>query len=235
MTLTDAQNAVRLMIMETAAEVGLVTDAQIASFVNIANRNTWNEAVAIDSDPWIERGTDQVLTVALGFISIQALHPTASLAPDVVEIDYLEAKDPNGRYYAIWPVEGSHRDRFLNEPSFAGQYSPTYGFDFKWYLEGTALRLTPQPSKDVTIRGVSVVKPTDLTNGTDILLGGRFPMHHDLVATRAAILCLCRDGVKSTPWDKIEASQREAFFVAMNKGLQAQRSRRVVPRDPFNS
>ena len=233
MTLTEAVASVRLKIAERADDAGLVTDTEIPEFVKEANRRVWNKAIRANPEPWLARGSGATLSAATNTLALHTL--TGAATVDLVsEIDFLEVKGTDGRWYAIWPVRAGHQDRFANEPFMAVPSGVNVGFQFEWYIEGQAIHLAPPPSGDLVLRPVWLARIPDPA-ASDPLLSGRYFEHHDAVVTKAAILCCHRDGVGKTPWDGEYEDQEQELILAVKRGGQGMRGRRAAPRDPFNA
>lgn len=232
MIVTEAVAAVRLKILERSNDAGLVTDAEVKSFIYEANRRVWNKAALQNGAQFMSRGAD-VTFPTTNTLPLSTL-TGASADGDVVEVSFLEVKASDGRYYAMWPVASGPSDRFLAEPGVSPLNAIDPGAQFEWYLEGQSIRLTPPPTRALTLRAVWIQKLAQPADAAE-LLGGRFPMQHDLVVTMAAVLCYHRDGVKETPWDAEVEDLLGDMIVAVKRGGQGQRSRRVTPRDPFNA
>jgi hypothetical protein len=233
MTLAEAEPLVRLKIAERTNDAGLVTPDECKTFIKEANRFVWKKAVRANPEPWLTRGAGVVFPASAGELALHTL--TGSASVDLVsEIDFLEAQGTDTRWYALWPVPAGQQDRFLNEPFVATPAGLHAGFSFEWYIEGQAIRLTPPPSTDLTLRPVWLARIPDPVDGGQ-LLNGRFWDHHDAVVTKAACLCYHRDGMGKTPWDGEYDALEEELILAAKRGLQGMRSRRTAPRDPFNA
>jgi hypothetical protein len=231
-TLADAISLLQEKVLETTGSA--IADAtKAANALKEANRTVWKKGLLANPSRWLSRTPDITFDAAVGELAFDDICTASSLsAADLALIQFLEIKGSDGRYYPSWPTESFAGDRFRHEPSYGS--APDARYAFEWYIEGDALRLTPPPGTNLTLRLVlAEVLPDPLDN--EPLLAGKYAQHHDLVITKAAILLYSTDEERVTPWDREYKELMETFLMDLARGGQGMRSRRVSPRDPFNS
>jgi hypothetical protein len=227
---------VRNMILERVGEVGLANDLQIRSFVRRANRKVWERAILKNPIPWATRSAPTAYPGG-GSLSLDALTGAdASTYGDLalsfgaaklrkllyVEVNYL------GGWFPIF--EANSGERWLIEPGLPLSYAAPR-IPANYYIEGQALWFSRVPDSDLEVRAVFVPSLPDPADAEHMLLG-RFPEHHDLVATEAARLCFARDERKGTPFDAEAQELLAAFTMALADG-QGGKLRRVGARSPW--
>ncbi|HEY6015726.1 MAG TPA: hypothetical protein VIU16_02980 [Gaiellaceae bacterium] len=231
-TLADAIPLLQWKVLEKTGSA-VCDDTKAGYALKEANRTIWKKGVAQNPARFRVRTGDVVLSAAAGKLLLTDVIATAGLvAEDIASIDFVEIRGSDGRYYPAWPTEDGGGDRFLHEPSYGS--APDARYAYQWYIEGDALRLTPVPGTDLTLRLVVVPMIVDPADDEPLLLG-KYAQHHDLVITKAAQLVYATDEERVTSWDREYKELLDAFLLDLVRGGQGMRSRRVSPRDPFNS
>jgi hypothetical protein len=228
---------VRNLILERVGETGLVSDAQIRSFVRRANRTVWKDAVKRWPAPWAARTATLTYSAAAGKVAMAVVggedpEDSGDLAltfgaANVHKILYLEVS-----YLGGWfPLFSSEADeRWQTEPGIpVAAAAPRIPQSF--YIEGEYLYFTRPPAGDLDFRAVIVPVIPDPID-SEHMLQGRFPQHHDAVATLAAKLCFMRDERKATPWDEEYARLMQQFMLDLAE-RQGSKTRRVRAAGPY--
>jgi hypothetical protein len=210
-TLADAVAELENLVLENFEESDLLTPAQARAMLRRANRVVWQHAVMSQAEPWEVRSGDLVIPASdkLAFLDVSA--------PGIHKIRYVEAKRGD-LYVPIWPLSNQDRWRY-------DLFTPREVLDFRWYIEGNALRLSPPNKEAVTVRVAYLPVLADPSD-TDMLLGGVAPEYCDAVVTKAAILAYAKDESSATTW----RSEYEEQLGLMKQSLpqqQGRESRRV--------
>jgi hypothetical protein len=229
---------VRNLLLERVGETGLVNDNQIRSFVRRANRTVWKDAVKRYDTPWQTRTGTLTFPAADGKISLGVVGGEDPLdsgdlaltfgAAVVHKISYLEVSYLGG-WFPIFASDSE--ERWQTEPGIPiAAAAPRLPQNY--YIEGQDLYFSRTPASDIDFRAVIVpVLPDPIDQ--EHMLQGRFPQHHDAVATLAAKLCFMRDEKKATPWDEEYARLMQQFMLDL-ADRQGSATRRVRARGPYS-
>lgn len=230
--------AVRDMILERVGETGLANDTEIRRWVRRANRKVWTKAIERNPTPWKVRTPTVTFPAAAGKLSMDVLggfdpDDSGDLAmtfgaAQIAKVLYVEANYLGG-WFPIFDREGD--DRWLTEPGIP--LSPSSGrLPSFFYIEGNDLYFSRPPATDLDIRATVVPVIPDPADG-EHMLQGRFPAHHDLVATEAARLLFSKDERQTTPWDAERTELMQDFLTALSNG-QGKRVRRITATGPYS-
>lgn len=219
MVVTDAITALRNKIFERAGKTGLVDATQDRIFLKEANRDIWKAAVRMRPTLFeILTGTLTLAPTGLAFTTIDA-------TDGVYGIGSVE-RLVGGDWVPVYPIDS--KDRFVLDP---GPRVASVGLvPYYFYDRAEILLFAPTPAANLSVRVSYVPNLTDPADGAQ-LLDGRLPMHHDLVVTHAAQLCMSKDEELRNAWDDEYALQYNMLSVALSEsqGMQTRRIRAMTP------
>jgi hypothetical protein len=205
LTLANCRSLVRNLILERAADVGLVTDSELNELINFSSRNIWLRIATKYPDAFAIRSTNS-MTVTAGTNSVSFATIAASNAGNTAGggnvFRILNAlTGPVGT--AEPAMEQIHEldkvsSRHVYEPGVGG--TPTGlvaqpAIPYRWYVEGQNLFFSPQCTGAYDVRVQWTQQPKDMTADGDIVWEGQLAMYHDTVCALAAVTAETKDGM----------------------------------------
>lgn len=215
MTREEVVALVREALNEDAATSALVTQPQLETRVNIANRKTWVEAVKAQQGPWTIRSADLTHAASTNSTDYDALSTSGVYMVSDVRLKF------GDRWVPLIPrVPQDARDPTISVQPF---------FPDGYILEGGVLLLDPPPSSDQTIR-ISYIPNLPILAAGDQVLAGQFPMFHELVAYECIVALLVKDKEDPKGYGALRDELKAEFKKHLSrKNSQAPRAIRHVP------